>query len=128
MPAALLDTNAVSDLMRDHPKVKTRVGHHPNPVLTSASQTADHPSDKQRSLLLHRRQACQTTRIICSINAAVSDPLSSLFSSSWTATASTTSHRPARLRKALVFSKIQLRKASTSSSVQIACAKPLAES
>lgn len=26
MPAALLDTNAVSDLMRDDPKVKARVG------------------------------------------------------------------------------------------------------
>jgi hypothetical protein len=25
MPAALLDTNAVSDLMRDHPQVKSRV-------------------------------------------------------------------------------------------------------
>jgi predicted nucleic acid-binding protein len=35
MPAALLDTNAVSDLMRDHPKVKVRVGSHPDPVLTS---------------------------------------------------------------------------------------------
>jgi tRNA(fMet)-specific endonuclease VapC len=35
MTAALLDTNAVSDLMRDHPKVKARVGNHPDPVLTS---------------------------------------------------------------------------------------------
>jgi hypothetical protein len=35
MTAALLDTNAVSDLMRDHSKVKTRVGSHPDPVLTS---------------------------------------------------------------------------------------------
>jgi len=35
MPAALLDTNAVSDLMRDHPKVKARVGNHPESVLTS---------------------------------------------------------------------------------------------
>jgi toxin FitB len=34
MPAALLDTNAVSDLMRDHPKVKGRVGQHSDPVLT----------------------------------------------------------------------------------------------
>jgi hypothetical protein len=28
MPAALLDTNAVSDLMRDHPQVKARIGKH----------------------------------------------------------------------------------------------------
>jgi tRNA(fMet)-specific endonuclease VapC len=35
MPAALLDTNAVSDLMRDNPKVKARVGSHPDLVLTS---------------------------------------------------------------------------------------------
>jgi hypothetical protein len=26
MPAALLDTNAISDLMRDHPKVMARMG------------------------------------------------------------------------------------------------------
>jgi len=35
MPAALLDTNAVSDLMRDHPRVKARVANHPDPILTS---------------------------------------------------------------------------------------------
>lgn len=36
MPAALLDTNAISDLMRDHAQVKGRVGNHPDPVVTSA--------------------------------------------------------------------------------------------
>lgn len=36
MPVALLDTNAISDLMRDDPKVKARLGSHPDPVLTSA--------------------------------------------------------------------------------------------
>jgi predicted nucleic acid-binding protein len=35
MPAALLDTNAVSDLMRDHPNLKARVGQHPDPIGTS---------------------------------------------------------------------------------------------
>jgi predicted nucleic acid-binding protein len=35
MPAALLDTNAVSDLMRDDPKVQARLGTHPDPVLSS---------------------------------------------------------------------------------------------
>jgi predicted nucleic acid-binding protein len=35
MPAALLDTNAVSDLMRDHPQVKARIGKHTDPIATS---------------------------------------------------------------------------------------------
>jgi predicted nucleic acid-binding protein len=35
MPAALLDTNAVSDLMRDHPRVKARIGKHADPIVTS---------------------------------------------------------------------------------------------
>jgi tRNA(fMet)-specific endonuclease VapC len=35
MAAALLDTNAVSDLMRDDPKVKARLASHPDPVSTS---------------------------------------------------------------------------------------------
>jgi tRNA(fMet)-specific endonuclease VapC len=35
MPAALLDTNAVSDLMRDNPQVKSRLARHSDPVVTS---------------------------------------------------------------------------------------------
>jgi tRNA(fMet)-specific endonuclease VapC len=35
MPAALLDTSAVSDLMRDDPKVKARMASHCDAVLTS---------------------------------------------------------------------------------------------
>lgn len=35
MPPALLDTNAVSDLMRDHPQVKARTTNHADPILTS---------------------------------------------------------------------------------------------
>ncbi len=35
MPAALLDTNAVSDLMRDHARVKARIGKHTDPIATS---------------------------------------------------------------------------------------------
>jgi predicted nucleic acid-binding protein len=35
MPSALLDTNAVSDLMRDHPQVKARVANYSDPVVTS---------------------------------------------------------------------------------------------
>jgi predicted nucleic acid-binding protein len=35
MPPALLDTNAVSDLMRDHPQLKSRLGQHSDLVVTS---------------------------------------------------------------------------------------------
>ena len=35
MPAALLDTNVVSDLMRDHPQVKAKIAMHVGPILTS---------------------------------------------------------------------------------------------
>jgi predicted nucleic acid-binding protein len=35
MPVALLDTNAVSDLMRDDPNVRARMNAHPDPVVTS---------------------------------------------------------------------------------------------
>jgi tRNA(fMet)-specific endonuclease VapC len=35
MPAALLDTNAFSDLMRDHPQVKARIAKHADPIATS---------------------------------------------------------------------------------------------
>jgi tRNA(fMet)-specific endonuclease VapC len=35
MPPALLDTNAVSDLMRDHAQVKARVAAHTDPIITS---------------------------------------------------------------------------------------------
>jgi predicted nucleic acid-binding protein len=35
MPVALLDTNAVSDLMRDHARLKARVAAHPGPIVTS---------------------------------------------------------------------------------------------
>jgi predicted nucleic acid-binding protein len=35
MPAALLDTNAASDLMRDHPQVKARIGKHAEPMVSS---------------------------------------------------------------------------------------------
>ncbi len=35
MSAALLDTNGISDLMRDHPKLKARVAAHSGQLLTS---------------------------------------------------------------------------------------------
>src|SRR5262245_13572975 len=35
MSPALLDTNAVSDLMRDHPQLTARVANYPDPITTS---------------------------------------------------------------------------------------------
>ncbi len=35
MPAALLDTNAASDLMRDHPQTKARLAGHADPIASS---------------------------------------------------------------------------------------------
>lgn len=37
MPAALLDTNAVSDLMRDHPPILARIARHTDPITTSVA-------------------------------------------------------------------------------------------
>jgi predicted nucleic acid-binding protein len=36
MPAAILDTNAISDLMRDHPQIKANIAKHADPIVTSA--------------------------------------------------------------------------------------------
>ena len=35
MPVAVLDTNAISDLMRDHPQVRARTAKHSGPLITS---------------------------------------------------------------------------------------------
>ena len=37
MPAALLDTNAISDLMRDHPPLLARIALHADPITTSVA-------------------------------------------------------------------------------------------
>jgi predicted nucleic acid-binding protein len=37
MPAALLDTNAVSDLMRDHPPILARIAQYTDPITTSVT-------------------------------------------------------------------------------------------
>jgi tRNA(fMet)-specific endonuclease VapC len=63
MPAALLDTNAISDLMRDHPQVKARIGKHTDPILTSVVAVGEiHyglerlPTGKKRTHLEARAQ------------------------------------------------------------------------
>jgi tRNA(fMet)-specific endonuclease VapC len=64
MPAALLDTNAVSDLMRDHPQVKARVGQHTAPIATSVVVVGEMrygldrlPAGKKRTDLEARAQS-----------------------------------------------------------------------
>ena len=64
MPAALLDTNAVSDLMRDQPQIKARIATYLDPVATSAIVVGEirHglsrlPAGKKRTDLEARAQA-----------------------------------------------------------------------
>jgi tRNA(fMet)-specific endonuclease VapC len=64
MPAALLDTNAVSDLMRDDPNVKARIGKHTDPIVTSVVVIGEIrygldrlPAGKKRTDLETRAQA-----------------------------------------------------------------------
>jgi predicted nucleic acid-binding protein len=64
MAAALLDTNAVSDLMRDHPHVKARMGKHPDAIGTSVVVAGEIryglerlPAGKKRSGLEARAQS-----------------------------------------------------------------------
>jgi tRNA(fMet)-specific endonuclease VapC len=80
MTAALLDTNAVSDLMRDHPKVKARVGSHPDPVLTSVVVVGEIryglsrlPPGKKRSALEARAQSILAPFRIESVTEPIAD-------------------------------------------------------
>jgi tRNA(fMet)-specific endonuclease VapC len=80
MPAALLDTNAVSDLMRDHPKVKARVGSHPDPVLTSVVVAGEIryglsrlPPGKKRRDLEARAQSILAPLAVESVTESIAD-------------------------------------------------------
>jgi predicted nucleic acid-binding protein len=64
MPAALLDTNAVSDLMRDHPRMKARVASPPGSLVINAIVQGEIryglerlPAGKKRADLETRAQA-----------------------------------------------------------------------
>jgi predicted nucleic acid-binding protein len=66
MPVALLDTNAVSDLMRDHPQVKARIANHAGLLISSVIVWGEiHygldrlPHGKKRTALEARAQALQ---------------------------------------------------------------------
>jgi predicted nucleic acid-binding protein len=63
MPAAVLDTNAVSDLMRDHPQLKARVASASGPLVTSVVVRGEIrygldrlPAGKKRTALEARAQ------------------------------------------------------------------------
>jgi predicted nucleic acid-binding protein len=80
MSAALLDTNAVSDLMRDDPKVKARMGSHSDPVLTSVVVIGEIryglsrlPSGKKRRDLEVRAQGVLTLITIEPVAVAIAD-------------------------------------------------------
>jgi predicted nucleic acid-binding protein len=64
MPDALLDTNAVSDLMADHPQLKSRVSSYPDRICTSVVVQGEIryglerlPTGKRRADLEARAQA-----------------------------------------------------------------------
>ncbi len=80
MPAALLDTDAVSDLMRDHAQVKARAAAHAAPILTSVIVQGEIryglerlPPGKKRSGLEARAQAILAALPREPITAAVSE-------------------------------------------------------
>lgn len=63
MPAAILDTNALSDIMRDHPQLKARIATHSDPIATSVVVIGELrygldrlPAGKKRSDLEARAQ------------------------------------------------------------------------
>jgi predicted nucleic acid-binding protein len=80
MSAALLDTNAVSDLMRDHANVKARVGNHPDPVLTNVIVLGEVryglsrlPPGKKRNDLESRAQSILTAFLIEPVTVPIAD-------------------------------------------------------
>jgi predicted nucleic acid-binding protein len=80
MPAALLDTNAVSDLMRDHPQVKARIGKHSDPIVTSVVVVGEIryglerlPAGKKRTDLEARAQNILSALRIEPITEAIAD-------------------------------------------------------
>ncbi len=80
MPVALLDTNAVSDLMRDDPKLKARMGSHPDPVVTSVVAVGEIryglsrlPAGKKRRDLEARAQAILALLPIEAVTQPVAD-------------------------------------------------------
>jgi predicted nucleic acid-binding protein len=80
MPAALLDTNAVSDLMRDHAQLKARVGAHGDPVVTSAVVLGEIryglsrlPAGKKRNDLEARAQSILAALSVEPVTMAIGD-------------------------------------------------------
>jgi tRNA(fMet)-specific endonuclease VapC len=80
MPAGLLDTNAVSDLMRDHPQVKARISAHAGPIGTTAIVVGEIrygldrlPAGKKRLDLEARAQTILAALVIEPVTEQVAD-------------------------------------------------------
>jgi hypothetical protein len=80
MPVALLDTNAVSDLMRDDPNVRARMNSHPDPVVTSVVVVGESqygmsrlPSGKKRRELEARAQGTLAPLTIEPVTRTIAD-------------------------------------------------------
>lgn len=75
MPAVLLDTNAVSDLMRDHPRVKARLGQCVDPIATSVVVVGEIHYGLSR-LPVGKKRADLETRAHAILSAVRVDPVS----------------------------------------------------
>jgi tRNA(fMet)-specific endonuclease VapC len=80
MPAALLDANAISDAMRDHPQLKANAANHSDPVLASVVAVGEVlyglrrlPAGKKRSDLETRAQGVLATLTIEPLTEPVAD-------------------------------------------------------
>jgi predicted nucleic acid-binding protein len=85
MPVALLDTNAVSDLMRDHPKMKARVANASGALITNAVVRGEIryglerlPAGKRRTDLEARAKAILTSLPCEPITVQIADVYGSL--------------------------------------------------
>ena len=80
MPSALLDTNAISDLMRDHPRLKIRISTFPESIETSVVAAGEIryglerlPKGKKRTDLEDKARRTLTALPINSISEQIAD-------------------------------------------------------
>ena len=85
MAIAILDTNAISDLMRDHPQVRTHVARYPDLITTSVTVVGEIryglsrlPAGKRRSDLEVRAQSVFGVMLIEPITEPVADSYGNL--------------------------------------------------
>ena len=82
---ALLDTNAISDLIRDHPQIKAKIAAYPDPIVSSVIAVGEVryglerlPSGKKRKDLESRAQLILTAIRIEPISEPIADSYGTL--------------------------------------------------